>query len=411
MMTKSNWVRFQSLAMVAVAVCLSTVVDSHGDEDELREQRLKMVERDIVREGIKSRAVILAVGTVPRHKFVLPKLHKQAYIDKALAIGFRQTISPPFIVAYMTESLDPQRGDKVLEIGTGSGYQAAVLSEIVKEVYSIEIVPSLAREAKKRLSRLGYDNVTTKHGDGYKGWAEHAPFDKIIVTCSPENVPQPLVDQLKEGGRMIVPLGERYQQVFHLFEKKDGRLLQTKLIPTLFVPMTGESEKKREVQPDPANPKIVNGSFEDDANKDGRVDNWHYQRQVTRVAGDDRDGEWYLSFTNTEAGRPSHLLQGMPVDARKVAFVNLSVDVRIDRVESGKNIHERPAMVIHFYDAVRREVGAATVGPWLRKQRWERDGRRIPVPPKAREAIVRVGLHGAVGEMSIDNLKISTIKR
>lgn len=403
--------RIQTVAMVAIGVCLLTTIESHGDEEELRKQRLKMVERDIVREGIRNRAVVIAIGTVPRHEFVLPKLHREAYIDKALAIGFRQTISPPFIVAYMTQSLDPQPGDKVLEIGTGSGYQAAVLAEIVKDVYSIEIVPSLAREAKQRLRKLGYDNVTTKHGDGYEGWAEHAPFDKIIVTCSPENVPKPLVRQLKEGGKMIVPLGERYQQVFHLFEKRGGRLVQTKLIPTLFVPMTGESEKHREVQPDPANPKIVNGSFEEDANKDGRVDNWHYQRQVERVEGDDRDGEWYLAFTNDESGRTSHLLQGFPVDGRKVAFVNLSVDVRIGRAESGKKPHEKPAMVIHFYDAVRREVGFASVGPWLRKQRWERDGRRIPVPPKAREAIVRVGLNGAVGEMSVDNLKLSTIKR
>jgi protein-L-isoaspartate(D-aspartate) O-methyltransferase len=403
--------RIHCVTILSLVLCGIAISESRADEDKLREQRLKMVERDIVREGVRNRAVVTAMATVLRHEFVPSRLHKEAYIDKALAIGFRQTISPPFVVAYMTQSLDPQRGDKVLEIGTGSGYQAAVLAEIVKEVYSIEIVSSLARDAKARLKRLGYENVTTKLGDGYKGWKEHAPFDKIIVTCSPENVPQPLVDQLKEGGKMIVPLGERYQQVFHLFEKKNGRLVQTKLIPTLFVPMTGESEKNRDVKPDPANPKIVNGSFEDDENKDTRVDNWHYQRQVERVAGDIRDGEWYLSFKNSESGRPSHLLQGLAVDGRKVAFVNLSIDVRIDNVKQGKNSHEKPAMVIHFYDSVRREVGAATVGPWLRNQRWERDGRRIPVPPKAREAIVRVGLHGATGEMSVDNMKLSVIRR
>jgi protein-L-isoaspartate(D-aspartate) O-methyltransferase len=403
--------RFQCVIVFSLVMCGFAYLESFADEDKFRELRLKMVERDIVREGIRSRPVVTAMATVLRHEFVPSKLHKQAYIDKALAIGFRQTISPPFVVAYMTQSLDLQPGDKVLEIGTGSGYQAAVLAEIVKEVYSIEIVSSLARDAKKRLKRLGYENITTKLGDGYKGWAEHAPFDKIIVTCSPENVPKPLVEQLKEGGKMIVPLGERYQQVFHLFEKKNGRLVQTKLIPTLFVPMTGLSEKQRDVKPDPANPKIVNGSFEDDENEDTRVDNWHYQRQVERIAGDVRDGEWFLTFKNSELGRPSHLLQGLGVDGRKIAFVNLSIDVRIDQVEAGTKAHEKPAMVIHFYDSVRREVGVAIVGPWLRKQRWERDGRRIPVPPKTREAIVRVGLHGAVGEMSVDNMKLSFIKR
>lgn len=403
--------RIQFAVFVLFHVGGDSTFDCFADEDKLAEQRLKMVERDIVREGIRNRAVVTAMAKVPRHEFVLPGLHKEAYIDKALAIGFRQTISPPFIVAYMTASLDPQPGDKVLEIGTGSGYQAAVLAEIVKEVYSIEIVSALARDAKTRLKRLGYDKVTTKQGDGYKGWEEHAPFDKIIVTCSPENVPKPLVDQLKEGGKMIVPLGERYQQVFHLFEKKNGQLVQTKLIPTLFVPMTGESEKEREIQPDPVNPAIVNGSFEIDENQDGRVDNWHYQRQVERTAGDVRDGEWYLTFKNDELGRPSHLLQGLPIDGQKIGFVNLSIDVRIDEVELGTESHEKPAMVIHFYDAVRREVGAATVGPWVRKQGWERDGRRIPVPQNAKEAIVRVGLHGAVGELSVDNMKLSTIPR
>src|SRR5581483_9449123 len=149
--------------------------------------------------------------------------------------GDKQTISPPYIVAYMTELLDPQPDDKVLEIGTGSGYQAAVLSPLVKEVYTIEIVESLGKAAAKRLKDLKYKNVFCKVGDGYLGWPEHAPFDKIIVTCSPENVPKPLVEQLKDGGKMIIPLGERYQQVFHLFEKQNGELKATRLGNTLFV--------------------------------------------------------------------------------------------------------------------------------------------------------------------------------
>ncbi len=147
----------------------------------------------------------------PRHEFVPRDQQKNAYFDMSLPIGDEQTISGPFVVAYMTEQLDPQPADKVLEIGTGSGYQAAVLSPLVKDVYTIEIVEPLGKRAEPTLKRLKYDNVHVKIGDGYQGWPEHAPFDKIIVTCSPEKVPQPLVDELKEGGRMIVPVGERYR--------------------------------------------------------------------------------------------------------------------------------------------------------------------------------------------------------
>lgn len=380
-------------------------------DDDYRDERKEMVEVSVAREGITNRAVLQALLKVPRHEFVPSSLHKEAYIDKALPIGYQQTISPPYIVAYMTQSLDPQPTDRILEIGTGSGYQAAVLGDICKEVYSIEIVPQLGRSAKKRLEKLGYSNVHTKVGDGYEGWAEHAPFDGIIVTCSPESVPQPLVDQLREGGRMIIPLGERYQQVFYLFEKRDGRLVPTKLVPTLFVPMTGASEERRVKQPDGSHPEIVNGSFEADENNDGLADNWHYQRQVERVTEESRDGEFSLKFTNEEPGRPAQMLQGLALDGRHVAFVNLSVDVKIESAIPGPESFEQPALVIHFYDQVRRSLGEGVVGPWLRPGDWERIGRRIPVPPGAREAIVRIGLNGATGSMSIDNVKLSFVPR
>src|SRR5262249_14748693 len=159
----------------------------------------------IEREGVTNPLVLASMRQVPRHEFVLTGYRKDAYFDTALPIGEKQTISPPYVVAYMTEVIDPRPQDRVLEIGTGSGYQAAVLANIVKEVYSIEIVESLGRSAAERLHRLKYNNVKTKVGDGYLGWPEHAPFDKIIVTCSPENVPKPLIDQLKEGGRLLVP--------------------------------------------------------------------------------------------------------------------------------------------------------------------------------------------------------------
>ena len=407
--------RFSTAAIVLLLVTAAGLTFStshaHAADDRYREARAKMVKEDIVGEGITNRLVLHALNTVKRHEFVPSKLFREAYIDKALPIGYQQTISPPFVVAYMTEALDPQPTDRVLEIGTGSGYQAAVLAEIVKEVYTIEIVPQLSREASRRLKKLGYDNVHTLAGDGYKGWPEHAPFDRIIVTCSPESVPIPLIEQLREGGRMIVPLGERYQQVFYLFEKQNGKLVQKRLIPTLFVPMTGISESKRRVQPDPTNPNIVNGSLEIDDNDDGKVDSWYYQRQVKRVQGDAPDGDYYVTFENAEPGRTSRMLQGLAIDGRHIAFVNLSLDLKIEDVRAGEKDYQKPAFYIHFYDKIRRSLGDYSVGPWLRNQDWERTGRRIPVPLAAREAIVRIGLNGATGKMSVDDLRISIVPR
>jgi len=369
--------------------------------------RAAMVERYVVAEGIKNRRVLQAMRTVPRHEFVKSAFRKQSYFDTALAIGHKQTISPPFIVAYMTESIDPRPSDRVLEIGTGSGYQAAVLSVLAKQVYTIEIVKPLGESSKRLLKKLGYGNVHVKVGDGYKGWPDAAPFDKIIVTCSPERVPQPLVNQLREGGKMIVPLGQRYQQVFHLFEKQQGKLVETKLIPTLFVPMTGASEENRRVQPDPANPVIVNGGFERDANDDGRVDNWHYQRQVTMTADEAPEGDRFLRFENEEPGRASQLLQGMPVDGRKIAALNFRLHVRVHNIRRGFKDFETPALIIHFYDSVRRPLGEGVIGPWTRSSDWHEELRPIKVPPKAREAVVRIGLNGATGILDVDRIRMT----
>ncbi|MFN9824561.1 MAG: protein-L-isoaspartate(D-aspartate) O-methyltransferase, partial [Planctomyces sp.] len=223
-------------------VLFVTVSTAAEAQQRFEQQREAMVQRSLEAEGIRNPRVLEAMRKVPRHEFVRTADRSRAYEDTALPIGNQQTISPPYVVAYMTEVLDPGPEDRVLEIGTGSGYQAAVLGAICRDVYTIEIVPQLAKQATRRLQDLGYENVHVREGDGYKGWEEHAPFDRIIVTCSPESVPQPLIDQLKEGGRMIIPMGERYQQSFHLLKKENGSLQDERLISTLFVPMTGESE-------------------------------------------------------------------------------------------------------------------------------------------------------------------------
>ncbi|GAB4138261.1 MAG: protein-L-isoaspartate(D-aspartate) O-methyltransferase [Planctomycetaceae bacterium] len=403
-----------SLQFLLIALISGTIVTSsvYGQSDKRYEAaRLKMVKEYIEKEGVTNEAVLKSMRTVPRHHFVRPADRKYAYYDTALPIGYKQTISPPYIVAYMTQTIDPQPDEKVLEIGTGSGYQAAVLSSLAKEVYSIEIVPQLGKAAGKRLKRLGYKNVTTKVDDGFKGWKEHAPFDKIIVTCSPEKIPQPLIDQLKEGGKMLIPLGERYQQVFHLLEKKDGKLLKKRLVPTLFVPMTGISEDKREVKPDPTKPKIINGSFEIDANKDGRPDNWHYQRQLTYESQDSADGSRHISLQNDEAGRLSQLLQGLALDGRSVKKIQISVSLRYQRAALGIRRNDIPAVLIHFFDINRKSIGVGGIGPILGSNRnWTRYRKTITVPRGAREAVIQIGLNGGTGKMEVDDFSLVPIK-
>jgi len=207
-------------------------------------ERQKMVDEQLKPRGIHDERVLAAMAKVPREEFVPQNMRAQSYADSALPIGHDQTISQPFIVAYMTEQLRLQPTDRVLEIGTGSGYQAAILAELAKDVYTIEIIESLAKDASAGLARLGYKNAHVKVGDGYQGWPEVAPFDAIIVTCAPGKVPQPLTQQLKDGGRMIIPVGTGLDQQLFLLEKKNGELAQRAILPVRFVEMTGEAAKK-----------------------------------------------------------------------------------------------------------------------------------------------------------------------
>ncbi len=199
-----------------------------------------MVDQDLRGRDIVDAKVLKAMFQVPRHEFVSKNFQDLAYADFPLPIGNDQTISQPYIVALMTQSAQLKPTDRVLEIGTGSGYQAAVLAEIVKEVYTIEIVDPLAQEAKGRLQRLGYDNVKVKSGDGYQGWPEAAPFDAIILTAATPDIPQPLIDQLKEGGRMILPLENFFYQTLIRLTKKDGKMQREEITGVRFVPMTGK---------------------------------------------------------------------------------------------------------------------------------------------------------------------------
>ncbi len=213
-------------------------------QDDFTTARNAMVKNQLIAKGISDKATLEAIRTVKRHKFVPPELAHVAYRDGPLPIGEGQTISQPYIVAFMTEKLELKPHYKVLEIGTGSGYQAAVLAEIVEKVYSIEIVEPLGLKAKKLLKTLNYNNVEVVIGDGYKGLKEQAPFDAIIVTAAAETIPPPLIEQLKEGGKMIIPVGSQYRvQRLVLLEKKDGKVKRKDVLSVRFVPFTREDEE------------------------------------------------------------------------------------------------------------------------------------------------------------------------
>jgi protein-L-isoaspartate(D-aspartate) O-methyltransferase len=221
----------------------SSVTD---DKSRFTVARKIMVEEQLLGRDITNARLLAVMRKVPRHEFVPQGIRDRAYDDSPLPIGHGQTISQPYVVAFMTEKLEPKPTDRVLEVGTGSGYQAAVLAELVKEVYTIEIVEPLARRAEADLKRLGCTNVHVRAGDGYQGWPEAAPFDAIMVTCAPEAVPQPLIAQLKDGGRMIIPVGPMGNQQLVLLRKEGERLEKRAVLPVRFVPMTGAAGRDRD---------------------------------------------------------------------------------------------------------------------------------------------------------------------
>ena len=405
------WAWLAGGCCVAIATA-GPAATAQSPADRFTEARERMVRDDIAGGGVVDPRVLESMRLVPRHEFVAAPQRPLAYYDMALPIGESQTISGPFVVAYMTEKLEPQPTDRVLEIGTGSGYQAAVLSPLVGKVYSIEISRPLGERAARTLTRLGYRNVVTKIGDGFQGWPEHAPFDKIIVTCSPESIPQPLVDQLAEGGRMIIPVGERYDQTLVLLTKRAGQMVREALVPSLFVPMTGAAEEGRRVQPDGSRPALANGGFEESLPDSDVPAAWYYGRQSRVVeAADAPEGGRYLRLENMVPGRPAHLFQGFPVDGRVVGRVAVRLRIRGRDIVRGGSPDESPGLVVKFFNAERTRSVAAAVGHWPGSGPWRQVEGDVPVPQWAREAILQVGLLGATGGFEVDDVVVSGFPR
>ncbi len=365
-----------------------------------------MVEADIATAGVKHPAVLAAMRTVPRHEFVPAELRPYAYRDITLPIGEKQTISSPYIVAWMTEQLDPQPTDRVLEIGTGSGYQAAVLSRLVKDVYTIEIQEPLAAHAKEVIESLSFKNVHFRSGDGFQGWPEAAPFDKIIVTCSPEKVPAPLAKQLREGGRMLIPVGERFQQDLCTLVKREGTLEVESREPTYFVPMTGSAESLRSVRPDGPLTPLANGDFEQLLEPD-KPANWYYVRRATiERGGPTNESGHFITFESQAAEAQSHALQSFGVDGASVSELHIDVWVKADDVQGAGSPHDGGRLVISFFDEQRNWLGEQTVGWWRGSFHWRRQSGRALVPREAKIATLGLGLFDATGRLSCDDVKV-----
>ncbi len=378
--------------------------------DAFQTQRMVMVQKYVAAEGVKDARVLASLRATPRHEFVSPESRRFAYFDMAIPIGYGQTISPPYVVAFMTEAIDPQPTDRVLEIGTGSGYQAAVLSPLVKDVFTIEIVRPLGEQAAATLRRLGYANVHTRIGDGYAGWPEEAPFDKIIVTCSPEDIPAALAEQLKEGGQMVIPVGERFQQTLVRLTKVDGELKREPLQETFFVPMTGSAEEQRQVLPDPQNPALVHGSFESTLEGTELPAGWYYVREgVVTQEAQAPDGQHVMRFMNQIPGRTAHALQAFGVDGRRVRQLDVGFWVRGQQIRPGPNPDQRAQVLVEFYAENRAVVGQVNLGPWRGTFGWRELRQRIRVPDQARLAVLGIGLFGATGEIAFDQVAIQSV--
>jgi protein-L-isoaspartate(D-aspartate) O-methyltransferase len=397
-------------SLLQLALLVAGASNSSAQDDRNVARRNALVRKHIVANGVENPSVIDSLLQTPRHQFVPEVVRRAAYQDTALPIGYGQTISSPYIVARMTEQLDPQPTDRVLEVGTGSGYQAAVLSPIVDEVFSIEIVPELGQRAATTLSRLGYENVHVRVGDGYQGWPENAPFDKIIVTCSPENIPAALAEQLKEGGHLVIPVGERYQQVLYRFTKVDGKLKKQRIESTFFVPMTGVAESKRQKKADDAKPEIVNGSFELKT-AEGEPHGWYYLRgSKVEDAVESPDGVRCLAVEKLGAER-AIAIQPVGIDGEKLSSLQVSFASRGERIHKGLFALQCSQLVVEFYDEDRNLCGDAAAELPAGSFDWQPVTLNVDVPPQAKLAMFEFGLFGATGKILFDDVRISAKSR
>ncbi len=375
---------------------------------ELLEARRRMVNEEISAQGIENERLLTAMREVPREQFLPLSKRNLAYLNVAVTYGDGHIILPPLVTAHLIEQVDPQKNDKVLVIGSGSGYSTALLSRMCREVDAVEIDPVVAKSAEETLARLKYTNVRMRIGDGFEGWKEHAPYQRIIVECSPENVPQPLVDQLAEGGMLLVPVGDEFDQTMHLCKKENGKLSTLSLWPTLLLPMKGKAEELRSQSDKPRDPTLLNSGFEELVPQTKDVPAaWVYVRQGRAIA--DRscpEGNNSMSFTNVTPGVVATAIQAFPVDGKKISELGIACKVWGMDIRPGQTRQQLPRVEVRFFDEKRRLVGGDWMGGWNMSFTWIKKDHVFAVPRLAKFAVIRIGLGGATGEIKFDDFKL-----
>ena len=375
---------------------------------ELLEARRLMVQEEIAAQGIENERLLEAMREVPREQFIPLYKRNLAYLNLAVTYGDGQVILPPLVTAHLIEQLDPQKNDKVLVIGAGSGYSSALLSRMCREVYAVEIDRNVAATAEETLNRLKYTNVKLRVGDGFEGWQEHAPYQRIIVECSPDSVPKPLVEQLAEGGVLLVPVGTEFDQTMHLCKKVNGELTTVSLWPTLLLPMKGKAEEFRSQSEKLRTPSILNGGFEEIVPKTTDVPaSWAYVRQG-RVITDSTcpEGKYSLSFINVTPVVAATALQAFPVDGKSISELTLACKIWGKEIRPGQNRQELPRVEVRFFDEKRRFVGGEWMGGWNMTFNWLPKEHVFSVPRTAKFALLRIGLGGATGEIRFDDFRL-----
>ncbi|MGV3606304.1 MAG: protein-L-isoaspartate O-methyltransferase [Planctomycetaceae bacterium] len=400
-----------SLAIGLILETASNPAFAQPGNQALASARQRMVREEIEAQGIKNAALLDAMREVPRDQFIPTHRRNVAYLNVAITYGDGHVVLPPLVIAHAIEQLDPKLNDKVLVIGTGTGYSTALLSRMSKEVFSIEIDRATALTAEETLRRLKYSNIQLKVGDGFEGWKEHAPFQKIIVECSPDTVPPALIEQLDEGGSLLIPVGDDYDQTMYLMKKVNGQLETVSMWPTLLVPMKGRAEELRSSSSEkPRPPSINNGGFEEIVpGSDNLPAHWTYVRQAKVIEGERfPEGNRALQFLNDTPGHLSTAIQAFPVDGKSVSEITLSFRVWGKEIRPGLTRQQLPRLEVRFFDEKRRPCGGDWVGGWFLTFDWVQKTRRFSVPRQAKFAIVQIGLDGATGEIRFDDLRITS---
>jgi protein-L-isoaspartate(D-aspartate) O-methyltransferase len=396
------------LVMAVFSLASQQPASAQSGLRELLEARRLMVQEEIAAQGIENERLLEAMREVPREQFLPLSRRNLAYINVAITYGDGQIVLPPLVTAHLIEQLNPQKNDKVLVIGPGSGYSTALLSRMAREVYAVEIDPAVAKMAEETLARLKYTNVKLRVGDGFEGWKEHAPYQRIIVECSPDSVPKALVEQLAEGGMLLVPTGDEFDQTMHLCKKENGKLTTLSLWPTLLLPMKGKAEELRSQSEMPRDPSILNGGFEELVPKTKDIPaHWAYVRQGRAIADEFcPEGKNSLAFVNITAGAAATALQAFPVDGKKVSELSFACKVWGKDIRPGQNRQQLPRVEVRFFDEKRRLVGGDWMGGWHLTFDWLGKEHVFSVPRTAKFAVLRIGLGGATGEIRFDDLRL-----